>query len=242
MAITDVSAHFAQSICQQLKKIMAASLKIGKKLLMIGALAVIGGCGDYVLIACHPGGFTAPEDQWHELKDCREPECPAEKAVVAAAKLKNSVKAGNITATCLAADEKSQIVVAAVGNSSETDLMAPKSLTNYRVVDGKIDAYSETVSGPSPDADYEKTIYSAARGAMVNLDKSVIIYTRPEQVLTVTAYVEGGCVITVRVRAGLNPSGEVISERKINVCNAKTGNDVGISLPRGTLPPSWKMR
>ncbi|HLO27139.1 MAG TPA: hypothetical protein VK187_13600 [Geobacteraceae bacterium] len=206
-------------------------MKIGNIFMLAGVLFIVG-CAGYTLISRSPAGAVAPQDRWHELKVSREPEGAVEKAVVEAAQQKSSVETGKIMTTCLAADEKSQLVVAAVASSPMTDSMAPKDITMYRVVDGRIDAFTETVTGPSPDADYEKTIYSAAMGAKARRENNVIIYKRPDRNLLVNAKIESGCVIKVIVKAGFEITGEVLSERKVNICNIKSG-DNGVVMPRG---------
>jgi hypothetical protein len=218
-----------------------AALKAGKCLLFGGMLALLNGCANFTLISFSTLEPLEAQEQWNELKEPRTPNGPVEEAAVKAAGLRSFVKEGQITAICLAADEKSQIVVAAVDTALKMDPMAPKSLTSYRIVDGRIDAFMATVTEPSPDIDYEMTVYSAAMGAMTSRNANVVIYQRQDRNLVMDASIKNECVITVRVVDGLNKTGDVISERRINICNRKTGND-GIALSKGAIPPTMKRR
>lgn len=218
-----------------------AGLKAGKGFLLAGVMALLNGCSSYSLISYSPSATFDSSDQWNELKVSRKAVGPVEEAVVEAAKLRSFVKTGQVTATCLAADEKTQIVVAAVGADQKSDPMAPKSLTSYRVVGGEIDAFMEPVTEPSPDVDYEATVYSAAMGALTNRNINVVIYNRPGLNLVFDASIKNECVIKVKVMAGVDKTGEVVSERIINICNIKAGYE-GITLSRGVIPPGRNMR
>ena len=216
-----------------------AALAAGKGILLAGVMVLFNACSSYKLVSYSPSDTFDSRDQWNELKASRKAVGPVEEAVVEAARQKSFVKAGQVTATCLAADDKTQIVVAAVDTSRKMDPMAPKSVTTYRVVGGEIDAFMETVTEPSPDVDYEVTVYSAAMGALANRNFNVIIYTRPGLNLVLDAKIKNECIVVVKVISGLKKSEEVLSERIINICNSKTGY-AGITLSKGVSPPGRK--
>ena len=70
---------------------------------------------------------------------------------------------------------------------------------------------------PSPDIDYEQTIYDAALKSKATRNKSVIIYSRADQNLTVVGKTDG-CIAEVSVIRDFEPYREPFSVRLIPVC------------------------
>lgn len=183
--------------------------------LVCGLLAMTAGCSGITMV----GSLDAETETWTNSVAPREPQGPVEMAVCNAAASKTTVSSGDITAVYLATDSSYQIVVAVVGSGHEADEMTPKKITNYLVVDGKIRAYSQPVMAPSPDVDYEKTIYSAAVGALSPDGFSVIIYSRPTRNFTVKGTKKTKCSFKVTVLDGFDSAGKILSERDVNICH-----------------------
>ncbi|QEM67627.1 hypothetical protein FO488_05310 [Geobacter sp. FeAm09] len=178
-------------------------------------LAMTAGCSGGLALV---GSLDTETETWANSVVSREPQGPEELAVCNAAKSRKAVSSGGITAVFLAGDHAHQIVIAVAGSGQEVDEMTPKKLTNYLVVDGKIRAYSKPVMAPSPDVDYEKTVYSAATGALSPAGFSVIIYSRPTRDLTIKGTRKTGCTFKVTVLDGFDSAGKVLSERSVNIC------------------------
>jgi hypothetical protein len=187
-------------------------------LLLIGIASVTAACG-LVSYGFPKRVVVDAADYWCELKAPYPPPLnKTEDAAVLAATSRDVVKIKNITAICLAANENDQLVVTVSGMSQSPDLLSNKEITYYHVSNGKICGFSKTIREPSPDVDYELTIFNAAVKSKVTGNKSVIIYSRPEQNLTVVGNADV-CVAEVSVVFGFEPYKEPFSSRLVPVCS-----------------------
>ncbi len=195
------------------------NIRLRMKILWFCSILVMTtGCSsNFKLIA-----FGGDTEHWEVSVKPRMPQGPEEEAVYEAARWKEVKTHGDFTAIFLAGDESTQIVVAIEGSRLSVDEMAPKKITYYLVVNRIIRAHSEPIMAPSPDIDYERTIYAAAARAKYEYGINVTIYSRPMQNLTVkavakTAYTN--CTFEVTVLNGFDVQGEILSLRDVKVCS-----------------------
>jgi len=206
--------------------------RLGAYLLLIGISVEAYGCGlvsfgistGGTIYAANPkwyeseeGGTINTANKWYELATPRAPKDPKEEAAFQAAISRYIFKSNEITAICLAADEKDQIVVTISGAPNISNPMSPKEITYYRITDEKISAFSETVQEPSPDVDYELTIYKAAVLSKENRNKYVIIYDRKDNVYTIIGNTKS-CSAEVSLKAGIEQDKEPLSIRFVPIC------------------------
>jgi hypothetical protein len=191
--------------------------RIGAKLLLFGIIGISSGCG---LVSYHPrvATYFDFDTDWYELKTPSAPESPSELAAAQAAESRHVVKIHDISAICLAANERKQLVVTVSGTSRLSNPLSPKEITYYRFTRGNIDAFSYTVQEPSPDVEYERTIFNAASTAKVTNMKEVILYSHNNLNLTVVSHASG-CIAKVSIISGFSPSGELLSVRYIPICS-----------------------
>ncbi len=192
--------------------------------ILVFALTLVGlaGCSDnFKLVAYDEGRIWGTDDPWTVLDTPHPPLGAKEEAVCKAAMSKRSVSTDCVSAIPLVYGNKYVEVVAIEDFKPAKDPMRPKKITSYLVLMGKIAAVSSSVLEPSPDEDYEMTLFKAARGASLESDAAVIIYNRPDRNLTVSGTPNGKCSMKVKVIDGFNSVGDTLSTRFINVCGGE---------------------
>jgi hypothetical protein len=192
--------------------------RLGAYVLLIGVIVVSSSCGMVSYGIPQRVLIDAP-DFWCELKAPYPPPMNrSDDAVVQAAISRKIAKNSEITAICLAANENEQLVVTVSELSKSSDPFSPKNITYYRVTDGAIRAISKTVQGPSPDIDYEQTIFNAAQKSKATRNKAIIIYSRSDKNLTVVGNADG-CMAEVSVILDFEPYREPVSVRLVPICS-----------------------
>lgn len=195
------------------------------QMVICGLFMLMAGCStNYKLVsfATDSGNWENNNGNWANIVVPREHQGLEEDAAYEAAMSRSVVKNGDITAICLAADSSNQIVVAIENLSHDSNEMAPKKITYYLLVGGKIRAYSKPVMEPSLDIDYERTIYLAAQKAISSTGYAVVIYSRPGRNLTVKGARGEKCTFKVTVLDGFDTAGEILSEREVTICYDNT--------------------
>ena len=191
-------------------------------LVSVSTLVGLTGCSDnFKLVVCHEDGNWGTDDPWTVLDTPHPPLGAREEAVCKAAMSKRSVTTDCVSAIPLVHGNKYAQVLAVEDFKPAKDPMRPKRITSYLVTMGKIAAVSSSVLEPSPDEDYERTLFKAARGASLESDAAVIIYSRPDRNLTVSGTANGKCSMKVKVIDGFNSAGDTLSTRFINVCGGE---------------------
>lgn len=189
-------------------------IHFGVYILLALILSVASGCK---LISYHPDGLLSIGN-WHELEVPIPPDSELEKLAVESAQKRRVVTNDEMVAIPIAVNETNQLVVTVVGLAPHSDPMLPKKITTFRIINGNIGAFSKTIEQPSPDVDYEETLFNAAMISKTKRYKEVIIYTRPDENLLVVGDAKG-CMAKVTVHKGLEKNATPFAERVVPVCS-----------------------
>ena len=174
-------------------------------------LAALSGCSGAALVA-----MGVPRNNvWSVLAEARAPEGPVEEAVVQAALTRQNVAVEDSDCFFIYADRSGQFVDV-VEHPVDNSRMALKSVTRYRVGDGKIAAHTEPVVEIFPDVEFERAVLRCA--AMARGANSVLLYDDDIQPVSMASRPLGICAAEVRIYEGNKEGRKPMAKRIVNFC------------------------
>lgn len=181
------------------------------------SLCLAGCTGDLRLISFSQEALVDERSQWRYEKKTATLRNRAEELAVQAAAVRKQLNEADLAAAYLGNDGKYQLVAVVEGSAAAVDRFAPKKVTRYRILAGRVYAVAGPSMEPFPDAEFEKAVIIAARKAVGGT--SVVPYDDGVHAVTLRGSGLGACAATVKVLDGYDSAGATLFETTVDFCD-----------------------
>jgi hypothetical protein len=199
---------------------LVSGMNLSFVVLFVGSL-FLQGCTGYKLVGSRSDNFWVPDElQWKHGNQSRLPQNELERLAVKVASSHRPVVDGKIQILYVS-DDKSGILVAAVEDiSSDHDVYSMKKVTRFLILSDRVYAWMEPSLEPFPDVLFERSVILAAKGALADGVKSIMVLLDWSEPVTLKATVSNRCLIEVTAYRtdSMGRPGNEVCEKIVNMC------------------------
>lgn len=181
------------------------------------ALVVLSGCfGGYQLVSV---GSAENVSGWHQYVTPRPPVNQIENSVIQVARTGKNEKTSDFEILFIINDRSKAApvqVVDVVSISVSDEQFPEKTVTRYRILDGKIAAMSDPVTEFYVNANFERAILRAI--ALTWASDRVLIYDDGVRSLSIVSYAINKCTADVRIYKEGSTGGIPLAEKRVAFC------------------------